>query len=229
MKKKIFNKFDKHAINELPRVLFPGRIVTILTPGETEKAVNYLLDSDILGFDTETRPVFRRGKQNKVSLLQVCNREICFLFRLNRTGLTRAIIRLLEDTRVTKIGLSWHDDLLGLHKLGDFEAGSFVELQNLAPKIGIEDKSLQKIYANLFHQKISKSQRLTNWEADVLKDSQKLYAATDAWTCIQIYDELQRLISTREYELEKVTELVPEEKTIVTETHTEEYIQNGKL
>ena len=183
MKKKIFNKFDKHAINELPRVLFPGRIVTILTPGETEKAVNYLLDSDILGF----------------------------------------------DTRVTKIVLSWHDDLLGLHKLGDFEAGTFVELQNLAPKIGIEDKSLQKIYANLFHQKISKSQRLTNWEADVLKDSQKLYAATDAWTCIQIYDELQRLISTREYEVEKVTELVPEEKTIVTETHTEEYIQNGKL
>ena len=144
MKKKIFNKFDKHAINELPRVLFPGRIVTILTPGETEKAVNYLLDSDILGFDTETRPVFRRGKQNKVSLLQVCNREICFLFRLNRTGLTPAIIRLLEDTRVTKIGLSWHDDLLGLHKLGDFEAGTFVELQNLKKKKSKKDKSLQK-------------------------------------------------------------------------------------
>lgn len=212
MRKKIYSKFDKHEINALPRVLFEGRIITILSPGETEKAVDYLLDSDILGFDTETRPVFRKGKGHKVSLLQVSNRDTCFLFRLNHTGFTPAIKRLLEDTAITKIGLSWHDDLLGLHRLGDFVPGSFVELQTLAPEVGIEDKSLQKLYANLFHQKISKAQRLTNWESDILKDSQKLYAATDAWTCIQIYEELKRLIKTHDFELIVVPDPEPVRK-----------------
>ncbi len=214
MRKKIYSKFDKHEINALPRVLFEGRIITILSPGETDKAVDYLLDSDILGFDTETRPIFHKGRAHKVSLLQVSNRNTCFLFRLNHTGFTPAIKRLLEDTAVTKIGLSWHDDLLGLHRLGEFTPGNFVELQTLAPEVGIEDKSLQKLYANLFHQKISKAQRLTNWESDILKDNQKLYAATDAWTCIQIYDELKKLLETRNFDLVVVPDPAPVKKTV---------------
>lgn len=201
MKKTIYNKIDKHAIADLPRAYFPGRIVTIITPGETEKAVDYLLSSDILGVDTETRPCFRKGHRHEVSLLQVSNRTTCFLFRLNRTGFTPAIRCLLEDRTVPKVGLSWHDDLMGLHRLGDFEAGWFVELQDLAPQLGIEDRSLQKLYANLFGEKISKTQRLTNWEAPILKDNQKLYAATDAWTCIQLYEEMCRLRETGDYEL----------------------------
>jgi len=102
---------------------------------------------------------------------------------------------------VPKIGLSWHDDLLQLHKLGKFEAGLFIDLQNHVREIGIQDLSLQKLYANLFGRKISKRQRLTNWEADVLNDKQKTYAATDAWSCIQLYEELQRLKETGDYEL----------------------------
>lgn len=207
MKKKIYNKFDKHRIADLPRIIFPGRIITIVTAGEAEKAVDYLLDSDILGIDTETRPAFKKGQQYKVALLQVCNRTTCFLFRLNLIGLTPAVIRLLEDTTVPKIGLSWHDDLLMLHKRADFRPGYFVDLQNMVGGIGVEDLSLQKLYANLFHQKISKAQRLSNWEADVLKDQQKLYAATDAWTCINLYEEINRLRETGDYILEVVEEM----------------------
>ena len=124
----LFKKFDKREITGLPKVLFQGRIITIITPGETEKAVDYLLSQKILGFDTETRPSFKKGQRYEVSLLQVSTHDTCFLFRLNLTGITPAIIRLLEDKKVVKVGLSWHDDLLQLHRRAEFKAGNFVEL-----------------------------------------------------------------------------------------------------
>jgi ribonuclease D len=192
----------------LPRVCFPGRIITVFTKDDVETAVDYLLGCDILGVDTETRPIFKRGQNYKVSLLQVSTHDICFLFRLNLTGMVPAILRFLEDTKVPKIGLSWHDDILGLQRREKFKPGYFIDLQNIAPELGIEDKSLQKLYANIFHEKISKSQRLTNWAADQLKEAQKMYAATDAWTCINLYEEILRLLKTHDYQLIKVPDPV---------------------
>lgn len=206
MKKTIYNKYDKTKIGNLPRVLFEGRIVVVLNEYEAEKAVDYLLSQDILGVDTETRPSFHKGSMNPVALLQVASHEVCFLFRLNMLGLSPSVKRLLEDKKVPKIGLSLRDDLNSLHKLGDFENGHFIDLQDHVREIGVEDMSLQKLYANFFGQRISKRERLSNWEADVLKDKQKAYAATDAWTCILLYEELMRLEQTGDYELIKVTE-----------------------
>lgn len=203
MKKTIYNKYDKSKISTLPRVLFEGRIVVVLTETEAEKAVRYLLSQPILGVDTETRPSFKKGMIHQVSLLQVSSHDICFLFRLNQLGMSPSIIRLLEDTTVPKIGLSLRDDLNSLHKLGDFKAGYFVDLQNHVHEIGVGDMSLQKLYANFFGQRISKREQLTNWEADILNDKQKGYAATDAWSCIMLYEELQRLEQTGDYELIK--------------------------
>lgn len=201
MLKTIYNKFDKSLISSLPVAQFEGRIVVILTAGETEKAVKYLMTQSILGFDTETRPSFRKGLQHKVSLLQVSTPDICFLFRLNHTGLTPALIQLLEDETIVKIGLSWHDDINSLHKLGTFKTGHFIDIQDHARDLGIEDLSLQKLYANLFGKKISKRQQLSNWEADILSDKQKLYAATDAWACIMIYKEIISLKESANYKL----------------------------
>ena len=206
MKKTIYHKYDKQRIADLPRVLFEGRIVVILTESEAQKAVDYLLSQPILGVDTETRPSFKKGRANKVALLQVASHEVCFLFRLNQLGISPAVKRLLEDKKVPKIGLSWHDDLNMLHKSGDFETGYFIDLQNRVREIGVEDLSLQKLYANFFGQKISKRERLTNWEADILNDKQKQYAATDAWACIMLYEELMRLKETGDYELIKTVE-----------------------
>lgn len=201
MKKTIYSQFDKKAITSLPVVVFHGRIITIITPGEAEKAVDFLLSSDILGVDTETKPSFHHGEQHKVALLQVSNRDTCFLFRLNLTGITPAIKRLLEDKTVRKVGLSWHDDIRGLEAREKFKPGRFIELQDMVGLIGIKDLSLQKLYANLFHKKISKRQRLSNWEAPVLTDKQKQYAAIDAWSCIHLYEEIKRLKATGDYEL----------------------------
>lgn len=201
MKRIIYNKFDKGAISGLPVAAFPGKITVVLNESEAEKAVDYLLSCKILGVDTETRPAFKRGQQHKVSLLQVSSYERCFLFRLNYLGMSPSVIRLLTNKNVPMVGLSWHDDLIALHRRQDFEAGNFIDIQNIIGKIGIEDMSLQKLYANIFNQKISKRQRLTNWDADILTDKQKLYAATDAWACIMLYDEITRLEKSGDYQL----------------------------
>ncbi len=206
--KKIYDKFDKLIINSLPLVTFPGKIIVVLNEYEAERAVEYLLSCDVLGVDTETRPAFRKGNNHKVALLQVATRKECFLFRLNHLGLPKSLLRLLSNKQVPMVGLSWHDDLMSLHRREQFEPGWFIDIQDIIGNLGIVDKSLQKLYANLFGEKISKRQRLTNWEADVLTDRQKEYAAIDAWACIKLYDEIMNLLATKEYELE----VVPEEK-----------------
>ena len=201
MKKVLYNRFSKQEIAELPVAEFGGRIVVVFSEGEAERAVDFLLTQPFLGIDTETRPSFRRGRLNQVSLLQVATDEICFLFRLNMTGMTPAIVRLLENTDVPMIGLSLHDDILSLKRRQNFVPGRFIDLQKMVGGLGIEDMSLQKLYANLFGQKISKRQQLTNWEADVLTERQKRYAATDAWACLRMYREICRLEATHDYEL----------------------------
>lgn len=201
MRKIIYNKFDKKSIAQLPTVTFPGKTVVVMSESEAEKAVHFLLSQDILGVDTETRPSFKKGESHMVSLLQVSTNDVCFLFRLNHIGITPAILRLLENKVVPMVGLSLHDDMLSLHKRVAFTPGFFIDLQDLVGELGIEDLSLQKLYANLFHQKISKRQRLTNWDSDVLNDKQKAYAALDAWACINLYKEILRLKQSGDYEL----------------------------
>ena len=208
---KLYNKFDKKSIPDLPRVTFQGKIVVVLNKEEANKAVDYLLSADILGIDSETRPVFKKGQHHKVALLQVSTRDICFLFRLNLIGMPPCIIRLLEDTTVLKVGLSLHDDFMMLHQRATFTKGRFTDLTNIVSEFGIEDLSLQKLYANLFHERITKRQQLSNWEAPILTEQQKIYAATDAWTCIQIYERLQELHKTHNYETVIVSQ--PELKT----------------
>ena len=211
MKKLLVNKFEKGEINQLPVAEFKGKIIVVLSADETEKAVDYLLSQPLLGVDTETRPSFKKGSAHAVSLLQVATHDICFLFRLNFTGMTPALIRFLEDTTVKKIGLSWHDDIISLKRRADFVPGTFIDLQDMVGKIGVEDKSLQKLYANFFHQKIMKRQQLSNWERDVLDDKQKIYAATDAWACIMLYEELVRLEETQDYEIEIIDHGIQED------------------
>ena len=213
MKKLIYNRIDKASVGLLKKVFFPGKIFVIYSPSEAEKAVDYLLSQPILGLDTETRPSFEKGKHYKCALLQVATNSKCFLFRLNQLGLSPSVQRLLEDTTVPKIGLSLRDDLNSLHKLGEFKDGYFIDLQDHVREIGIEDMSLQKLYANFFGQRISKRERLSNWESDVLMDKQKTYAATDAWACILLYEELMRLEQSGDYELIIITDNVQADTT----------------
>lgn len=207
----------KEEVKDLPKTVFTGNIYVIQTESEARKAIAYLESQPILGIDSETRPSFTKGQNHKVALLQISSDECCFLFRLNMTGLIQSLIDLLENPAVIKVGLSLKDDFMMLHKRAPFSQESCVELQEYVRQFGIQDKSLQKIYAILFNEKISKSQRLTNWEADVLSDAQKQYAATDAWACLNIYNLLQDLKRTGDFEVAPEEE-EEEKEDILTES-----------
>ena len=202
--KQIKKTITKAEIAAMPKVLFPGRIFVIYTESEAEKAVAYLKDQRIVGVDTETRPSFKRGTTHKVALLQISTQDTCFLFRLNRIGMPDSLQEfLMSDT--LKIGLSLKDDFNSLRKRENVhpDRGNWIELQDYVGRFGIADRSLQKIFANLFDQKISKSQRLSNWEADVLSEGQERYAATEALACVEIYNCLTELERTGDYEIKE--------------------------
>ena len=183
---------DKNEISTMPTVTFEGRIITIDTPQAVDQAIMALSNEAYVGIDTETRPSFRKGVQHDVSLIQLSTPDTCFLIRLNRTGMPDSLVKFLENKQIAKIGLSLHDDYQGLCKRRKFKAGNFIDLQKEVGQYGIEEMSLQKIFAIIFGQRISKSQQLTNWENDILTDKQKIYAATDAWACLKIYNELKK-------------------------------------
>ena len=207
--KTLVSRYDKKMIAQLPKVLFQGRIIVIQSKSEAKKAVDYLMTQEMVGVDTETKPIFKKGTgMNPVALLQISTHDTCFLFRLNQIGFTSDLIKLMSDDSVLKIGLSLKDDFMQLKRRKPFTPGRYAELQSMIKDLGISDQSLQKIYANLFGYRISKTQQLTNWEADVLTEAQKRYAATDAWVCIHIYEEILKLNATG-YMLEVIPEPAP--------------------
>ena len=184
---------EKSEINTMPTIAFEGRIITIDTAQAVEQAIIALSQESHVGIDTETRPSFKKGVQHDVSLIQLSTPDTCFLIRLNRTGMPDSLVAFLENKQIAKIGLSLHDDYQGLCKRRKFKAGNFIDLQKEVGNFGIEEMSLQKIFAIVFNQRISKSQQLSNWENDVLTDKQKRYAATDAWACLKIYNQLKQI------------------------------------
>ena len=169
---------------------FNGRIFVIDTPEKADRAINYLSGFGNLGFDTETRPAFKKGNLNNMALIQLATNDRCYLFRINRIGFLPSLIRLLSNANILKIGLSLKDDFLGMSRRMKFTPQGFVDLQKIVSEHNIADIGLQKIYAILFQKRISKSQQLSNWEAEKLSEAQKKYAALDAWACLKIYKKL---------------------------------------
>lgn len=185
-------KITKEEVNLLPVVIFDGKITLVDDLSIIDSAIEELRKSNIVGIDTETKPAFIRGTHHKVSLVQISTLEHCFLFRLNRIDFPIPLAEFLADDSIRKIGLSLRDDLSGLNKHHNFKPANFIDIQSIAQSYGIMELSLQKIYAILFGKKISKSQRLTNWENPELTELQQRYAATDAWASLQIYLQLMK-------------------------------------
>ena len=190
------NNFIDKISNEqtalLPAVEFRGEIRIVEHERDIAAACKTLAEQPVIGFDTETRPSFRRGVTFRVSLLQLSTPTVCYLFRLNKIPLAKPILQLLEDRRILKIGADVAGDLRSLRQIRPFRDGGFVDLQGIAPEWGIGEKSLRKLSAIVLGRRVSKAQRLSNWEAATLTDKQQLYAATDAWVCTRIYEQLLR-------------------------------------
>lgn len=175
---------------ELPSVHFDGKIVIVERDEQVAALCRDLAKEKIIGFDTETRPSFKSGVTNKVALLQLSTHSKCYLIRLCRIKLHNAILKILCNPDIIKVGADVAGDLRSLHTLRHFNEQGFLDLQHIACNWGIEEKSLRKMSAIVLGERVSKAQRLSNWEATTLTPQQQMYAATDAWVCIKIYEKL---------------------------------------
>ena len=180
----------KETLASMPIVTYPGEITVIDSAIDTVKALRFLSSLPLVGFDTETKPNFRPGRTNNVALIQIYSPNRCFLFRINKTGLTDEMVRFLESKKTVKVGVSLHDDFRNLNKIRQVNPHAEIDLQQLVKRFHIRDNSLQRIYAIVFEKRISKSQRLTNWEAPQLNEKQQIYASIDAWACYKLYTYL---------------------------------------
>ena len=183
---------SKEELATLPAAEYPGKIFLVDSPGKVAEAISKLKSADIIGFDTETRPSFKKGQLYNVSLIQLATPDSCFLFRTNEIGYPKELIDLLENPDILKVGLSIHDDFHNLRRVTEIEPQGFIDLQTFVKNYKIADNSLSRLYGILFGKRISKGQRLTNWEAGDLSESQQSYASLDAYACIRIYEYLKK-------------------------------------
>lgn len=176
----------------LPTGRYEGEIVCIDNREALFSVLPGLFREKVLGFDTETRPSFKKGTRHPLALLQLATQDRVWLIRLNRLGYVPELWRLFSDLRIIKAGIGIRDDLRELQQLHPFEPEGFIDLQTYVKDFGIEDASLVKITAQVLGFRVSKAQRLSNWEADTLTAKQQAYAATDAWVCYMIYRKLNQ-------------------------------------
>jgi ribonuclease D len=184
-------KISKTEIMDLPLGQFEGEIILVDKPIQIVDVIKELSGENLIGFDTETRPSFTKGRQHQVALLQLATKDVAFLIRVNQIGMPGAIKELLETKQIVKIGAAVRDDLKALSKLREtFAPQSFYDLNEELKRVGFENVGVRNLAAMVLNVRISKSEQVSNWEAQVLTEKQLLYAATDAWACLEIYNKL---------------------------------------
>lgn len=189
------NEIGKEEINKLEVQQFEGRISVIENREDFDQAMSEISKYDVLGFDTETKPAFKKGVKHQIALIQISNSHEAWLFRANRIGFPPELIKLFEDENILKVGAGLTDDMQRLKEMKGFKPAGFLDLQKYVEAFKIESKSLKKIVAIVLGYKISKSQQLSNWESPELTKMQQRYAATDAWVCLEVYNKLRNSIS----------------------------------
>lgn len=186
------NYVAKEDILNFPLIKFKGPIHIVEFLGDIDDACNILLKQNIIGFDTETKPAFKKGVSNDVCLLQLSTKDVSFIFRLNKTGLSIKIIDILSNPSILKVGIDIGNDIVGLKKLNFFKESNFLDLNKLATEKGFQSIGAVKLSIMLIGYRISKAQRLSNWESDNLSEHQINYAATDAWICLKILEGFKK-------------------------------------
>lgn len=186
-------KISKQEVNELPLAQFEGEIFLVTDEDDVDEIAEFLSKQSLIGFDTETKPTFKKGQKNEVSLLQLSTAEQAFLFRLNHIGFPVSLRNVMEKESIVKVGAAVHDDIIGLKRLTDsFYPTSFFDLNDQLKKVGFHNVGVRNLCAMVLGIRISKSEQVSNWEADELTEKQKRYAATDAWACVEIYEKLKK-------------------------------------
>ena len=209
-------RISKNKLLELPLLQFPGKIHLVNDRIKMEKAMELIQEEALLGFDTETRPSFKRGENHPVALLQLASETYAFLFQLRDLGLPDPLKELFEDESVLKIGVAIHDDIKALQQKSEFQPYGFVDLADIARRFGIIMTGLRNLTGIVLKSRISKRYQLSNWNRKILDEHQQLYAATDAWVCREIYLQIM------ESDLEGMTALDQVDTASLEETSSEE-------
>ncbi|MDH5397716.1 MAG: 3'-5' exonuclease domain-containing protein 2 [Cyclobacteriaceae bacterium] len=181
---------SNEEIMPLPLVSFEGKIHVVNTLEKQEKVIKALLNEEVLGFDTETKPTFKKGVTHEVALVQLATRTDAWLFRVFMSGIGEGMISLFEDPKIKKLGIAIDDDLIALNRYKPFTPQGFVSFEKTVKDLGIQSNGLRKLAAIILSKRISKSAQVSNWEEERLSDKQLKYAATDAWICLEMYFEL---------------------------------------
>lgn len=182
----------KPEINDLPLFKYEGKTVIAADEKQIDKAIFEIEKYDLVGFDTETKPTFKKGEFNHVALIQIAIPEKVYLLRIQHTGITTALANFLSNDQISKVGIALDDDIMSLNKRRKFSPGGFLDLNKIAPSLGIENIGARNLSALVLNSRISKNQQVTNWENPVLTQPQVKYAATDAWICLEIYNRLSQ-------------------------------------
>lgn len=188
--KQYLPNISAEELNEYGISSFNGEIVLLDNLRSFRIHFPRLYGKKVLGFDTETKPSFRKGRRNRVSLIQLASDDLAVLIRINKIGLPDELLALLSNPEILKTGVAIHDDLRFLRGISGFSPAGFIDLQSFVKSYGIESSGLKKLAAIVLGFRISKHQQVSDWEAENLSEAQKIYAATDAWVCLQIYKKL---------------------------------------
>lgn len=182
----------KEKLQHLPLTRFGGEIVVVDEMSQMPEVIGHCKRQSCMGFDTEKKPTFQRGQYHPTALIQLSTLETAYLIRVNKIGFPPSLVSLMADPDLIKVGISILDDIKALQKITDFHPAGFLELNDVAGEVGVEDRGVKKLAGIFLEARISKNQQTSNWENEELTPSQQLYAATDAWVCMEIYDNLQR-------------------------------------
>jgi len=183
---------SKEEINELELGRYEGKIFLITKEEQLNSVFERINAHKVVGFDTETKPTFKKGEVHDVAMIQIAIPNAVYLIRVNYTRITDQVVKFLEDPSITKVGVALRDDLKDINRLRSFQPQGFVELNQLVKDLGIESNGLRKLAAIILGFRISKNAQVSNWEAEMLSQKQLQYAATDAWVCLEMYNELEK-------------------------------------
>lgn len=189
----LVTEITKEAINDLPLWKFEGEITVLENDADWDEVIPKLWNSPVLGFDTEAKPAFKKGVYNPVSLIQLATEEEVFVIRNLLCGFPGDLVRIFEDPAIIKVGAGIRDDIKDLQKLRKFDPAGFEDISTIAEQNNVRQIGAKNLTAIFLSKRISKAQQTSNWERERLSQAQLDYAATDAYLCLKVYQEFQKL------------------------------------
>lgn len=178
---------------KLPVVRYRGPIRLVAAEAGLHRALHEIRSERVVGFDTETRPVFRKGQSHVPSLVQIATSHAVHLFPLAQLDCSRALGEVLGNAQIVKAGVALARDLAELQKLFPFTAANVLDLGDIAKHRGMEQTGLRNLTGLFLGGRVTKGPQTSNWARSNLSSSQLGYAATDAWVCRELYLRFENL------------------------------------